>query len=255
MSRRLFIAGNWKMHCGPSQARELALSIRNGVLGSPDDVDVLVCPPFVSLAATREIVHGSAVQLGAQNVFWEEKGAWTGEVAAGMLVDSGCQWVLVGHSERRQFFGETDETVAKRLRAALAAGLRAILCVGETLEERQADQTSEVVTRQVRAAVHGLSLQDWGALAVAYEPVWAIGTGQVATPEQAQTVHHLIRGLIGEIASQSVQEATRILYGGSVKPDNAAQLLSQDDVDGALVGGASLKPEDFLGIIRAARGV
>lgn len=239
------------MHCGPSEARELALAIRNGILGSPDVVDMLVCPPFVSLAAVREILTGSAVQLGAQNVYWEEKGAWTGEVAAAMLRDAGCRWVLVGHSERRQFFGETDESVLKRLRAALAAGLRVIVCVGETLQEREAERTSEVVTRQVRSAVSALSIQNWSAVALAYEPVWAIGTGRVATPEQAQEVHHLIRGLIGDVASDSVQQAARILYGGSVKPDNAAALLAQADVDGALVGGASLKPEDFLGIIRA----
>jgi len=252
--RRPFIAGNWKMHCGPSQARDLALAIRNGVLGSPDVVDVLVCPPFVSLAAAAEILAGSTVQLGAQNVFWEEKGAWTGEVAAAMLLDSGCQWVLAGHSERRQFFGETDETVAKRLHAALAAGLKVIVCVGETLEEREADQTAAVVTRQVRGAVGALSMQDWNSVSLAYEPVWAIGTGRVATPEQAQEVHHLIRDLIGEMASQATQEAVRILYGGSVKPGNAAELLSKADVDGALVGGASLQAADFLGIIAAASG-
>jgi triosephosphate isomerase len=242
------------MHCGPSEARSLALAIRNGVLGSRDVVDVLLCPPFVSLAAVREIVTGSSVQLGAQNVFWEDKGAWTGEVAASMLRDAACRWVLVGHSERRQFFGETDETVAKRLHAALAAGLGAIVCVGETLQEREADTTRAVVTRQVQAAIAGLSMQDWRSVVLAYEPVWAIGTGRVATPQQAQEVHRLIRDLLGAATSQTVQDATRILYGGSVKPDNAAEILAQADVDGALVGGASLQPEAFLGIIAAASG-
>jgi triosephosphate isomerase len=162
------------------------------------------------------------------------------------------EWV--GHSERRQFFGETDETVAKRLHAALAAGLGAIVCVGETLQEREADTTRAVVTRQVQAAIDGLSMQDWRSVVLAYEPVWAIGTGRVATPQQAQEVHRLIRDLLGAATSQTVQDATRILYGGSVKPDNAAEILAQADVDGALVGGASLQPEAFLGIIAAASG-
>jgi len=250
--RRFLIAGNWKMHCGPSAARALALELRNGVLGAPDVVDLLVCPPFVSLAAVREIIASTPIQLGAQNVFWEEKGAWTGEVAPGMLRDAGCTWVLVGHSERRQHFGETDATVRRRLEAARSAGLSVVLCVGETLEQREAGQTADVVTRQLQAAVAGVGLQDWGSLVVAYEPVWAIGTGHNATPAQAQEVHALLRRLVAAQASDTTAAATRILYGGSVKPSNAAELLQQPDVDGALVGGASLQAADFLGIVEAA---
>jgi triosephosphate isomerase len=253
--RRPLIAGNWKLHCGPSEARALAREIHKGVLGAPESVDVLVCPPFVSLAAVREIIREGRVQLGAQNVFWEEKGAWTGEVAPAMLRDAGCDWVLVGHSERRQHFGDSDDSVRRRLEAARAAGLQVILCVGETLQEREAGDTMAVVTRQVRAAVAGLAASDWTALALAYEPVWAIGTGHNATPEQAQEVHARLRGLVGELTSAQVAGANRILYGGSVKPDNAGQLLAQQDVDGALVGGASLKAADFLGIIEAARAL
>ena len=252
--RRPMIAGNWKLHCGPSDARRLALEIRNGVLGGPEAVDVLLCPPFVSLAAVQEIIGDSSVMLGAQNVFWEEKGAWTGEIAAAMLRDAGCSWVLVGHSERRQHFGETNETVLKRLLAALAAGLQVVVCVGETLQEREADSTEAVVTSQVREALSGLSLDDWRQVVLAYEPVWAIGTGRNASPEQAQAVHALLRRLVGQLASDATAAATRILYGGSVKAENAALLMQQPDVDGALVGGASLQSPAFLGIIEAAQG-
>jgi triosephosphate isomerase len=253
--RRPLIAGNWKLHCGPTEARTLARDIHKGVLGAPEAVDVLVCPPFVSLAAVREIVHDGPVQLGAQNVFWEEKGAWTGEVAPSMLRDAGCDWTLVGHSERRQHFGDTDDSVRRRLEAARAGGLRVILCVGETLQERQAGQTSAVVTRQVRTAVAGCSTSDWPSLVLAYEPVWAIGTGHNATPAQAQEVHEGLRALVGELASDAVGRSMRILYGGSVKPDNAAELLGQSDVDGALVGGASLEAAGFLAIVEAARAL
>jgi len=252
--RRPLIAGNWKLQCGPSEARRLALEIRNGVLGSPEAVDVLLCPPFVSLAAVREILSDSNVMLGAQNVFWETKGAWTGEVAPAMLLDAGCTWVLVGHSERRQHFGETNATVEKRLRAALDAGLQVVVCIGESLAEREAERTAAVVTSQVREALSGLSMDDWRHVVLAYEPVWAIGTGRNASPEQAQEVHALLRGLVAELATDTIAAATRILYGGSVKPDNAAVLMQQQDVDGALVGGASLQSAAFLGIITAAQG-
>jgi triosephosphate isomerase len=250
--RRPLVAGNWKMHCGPTEARSLALGIRNGLLGSRTAVDVLLCPPFVSLAAVREIVQGTELRLGAQNLFWESKGAWTGEIAASMLADAGCTSVLVGHSERRQHFGESDETVSRRVRSALAAGLAPIVCVGETLAERQSGRTPEVVERQVRAGLQGLGTADWRRLALAYEPVWAIGTGQNATPAQAQEVHSMLRRLAGSLAGAEVASDLRILYGGSVKPDNAAALLGQADVDGALVGGASLDARAFVAIVAAA---
>jgi triosephosphate isomerase len=252
--RRPLIAGNWKMHKGPTEARKLALEIRNGVLGRRLPADVALCPPFVSLAAVREIVHGSDLLLGAQNVFWEKHGAWTGEVSADMLRDAGCSCVLVGHSERRQHFGETDPTVRRRLRAALEAGLRPIVCVGETLAEREAGQTERVVEAQVRGGLEGLAAGDWAVLTLAYEPVWAIGTGRNATPEQAQEVHALIRARIAALAGPEVAQRLRLLYGGSVKPDNAAGLLQQPDVDGALVGGASLEAAGFLRIVDAAAG-
>jgi triosephosphate isomerase len=250
--RKPFVAGNWKMHGGPSEARRLALEIRNGLMGRRDPVDVLLCPPFVSLAAVQEILQGTAVLLGAQNLFWEAKGAWTGEISAAMLRDAACTHVLVGHSERRQHFGETDDTVKKRAGAALAAGLRPIVCVGETLEEREAGRTEEVVTRQVQQGLDGFDAAAWGRLTLAYEPVWAIGTGRTATPAQAQEVHLLLRRLLRSMAGSDVAAALRLLYGGSVKPDNAAELMAQDDVDGALVGGASLEARAFLAIVEAA---
>jgi triosephosphate isomerase len=250
--RRPLIAGNWKLHCGPSDARKLALEIRNGRMGRRDAVDVLLCPPYVSLAAVGEIVHGSGIALGAQNVFWEASGAWTGEVAAPMLVDAGCGWVILGHSERRQHFGESNAGVARRLRAALAAGLECIVCVGETLEERESGATERVVSTQVREGLEALDVGDWARVTLAYEPVWAIGTGRTATPEQAQEVHALLRDLVSQRAGASVAQQTRIQYGGSVKPANAATLLGQADVDGALVGGASLDASAFLAIVEAA---
>ena len=250
--RRPLIAGNWKMFKGPTEARKLALEIKNGLLGRRTAAEVVLCPPFVSLAAVREIVHGAPIGVGAQNVFWEKPGAWTGEVAAGMLRDAGCDWVIVGHSERRQHFGETNATVRRRLRAALDAGLRPIVCVGERLEEREAGITERVVEAQIREGLEGLSTSDWANLTLAYEPVWAIGTGRNATPEQAQEVHHVVRRLLGTLATHAVAEAVRIQYGGSVKPENAAELLRQPDIDGALVGGASLEADSFLRIIAAA---
>ena len=249
------IAGNWKLHCGPTEARRLALEIKNGLLGRRTGADVVLCPPFVSLAAVAEILHGTSIGLGAQNVFWEKQGAWTGEVAADMLRDSGCSYVIIGHSERRQHFGETNATVKRRLRAALDAGLRAIVCVGETLAERESGVTERVVESQLREGLEGLSAAEWGSLTLAYEPVWAIGTGRNATPEQAQAVHRFLRGVVTRLATGAVAGALRIQYGGSVKPENAAELLGQPDVDGALVGGASLDAAAFLGIIRASGGL
>ena len=248
------VAGNWKMHQGPPAARRLALEIRNGRLGRRDAVDVVLCPPFPSLAAVHEIVHHSAIALGAQHCHWETHGAFTGEVAAAMLREAGCAWVIAGHSERRTLFAETDAGVARRTRAALDAGLRVIACVGETLAERDSERTHDVVERQVRDGLGGLAAADWPHVVLAYEPVWAIGTGRNATPEQAQDVHAFLRALVASLAGAEVAAGLRILYGGSVKADNAAALLAQADIDGALVGGASLESPAFLRIIDAACG-
>jgi triosephosphate isomerase (TIM) len=250
--RRPLVAGNWKMFKGPTEARKLALELRNGILGRREGAEVVLCPPFVSLAAVAEIIHGSPLRLGAQNVHWESQGAWTGEIAAAMLRDAGCTSVIIGHSERRQHFGETNVTVQRRVRAALAAGLQPIVCVGETLAERDAGVTGRVVESQVREGLEGLSAEDWGKLVLAYEPVWAIGTGRNATPEQAQEVHGMLRGLVSSLAGPANAAGLRILYGGSMKPDNAAALLGQPDVDGGLVGGASLEAASFMGIVAAA---
>lgn len=251
MARKPFIAGNWKMNTTPAEAKALAEGVV-GQLKGFDAADVALCPPFVCLETVRGVVQGSPVLLGGQNVHWEASGAFTGEVSPAMLKAVGCQVAIVGHSERRQFFGETDESVRKRLGAALAAGLQAIVCVGETLAEREGGQTKAVVERQVRAALEGLEPAAAERLTVAYEPVWAIGTGKVATPAQAQEVHAQIRGLLTQRFGGGAAGAIRIQYGGSVKPDNAKELLGQPDIDGALVGGASLKAGDFVAIVKAA---
>ena len=251
MARKKFVCGNWKMHRTAAEAGALAREVRAAAEGLADRVDVVIVPPFTALWAAGAELTGSRIGLGAQDVFWESQGAFTGQVSAPMLVDAGCRFVLVGHSERRQFFGDTDETVRKKASAALAAGLHPVVCVGETLPERESGRTLEVVGRQVRGALSGLDASQIGCLTVAYEPVWAIGTGKTASSAQAQEVHAAIRAILRELAPAAA-ENVRILYGGSVKPDNAAELLSQPDVDGALVGGASLKALDFTGIIQGA---
>jgi triosephosphate isomerase (TIM) len=251
VARKKFVCGNWKMHRTGAEARTLAREVRAAAEPLADRVDVAVAPPFTALAAVAGELAGSRIGLGAQNLHWEAQGAFTGEVSAPMLVDAGCRYVLCGHSERRQFFADSDEWVQKKTRSALAAGLHPVVCVGETLPERESGRTLEVVGRQVRAALAGLTPEQVGALTVAYEPVWAIGTGKTATAAQAQEVHAAIRSILRELAP-AVADAVRILYGGSVKPDNAAELMSQPDVDGALVGGASLKAADFTGIIQGA---
>jgi triosephosphate isomerase len=249
--RKKFVCGNWKMHKTAPEARALAREVRAGVEPLGGAVDVAVAPPFTALAAVAAELVGSAVGLAAQDLHWEAQGAFTGAVSAPMLVDAGCRLVLVGHSERRQLFGETDESVRKKTRAALAAGLHPIVCVGETLPEREAGRTLEVVGRQMRAALQGLDAGDVGRLTLAYEPVWAIGTGKTATSAQAQEVHAALRAVLRELAP-SAADGVRIQYGGSVKPENAAELMSQPDVDGALVGGASLKAGDFVQIVKGA---
>ncbi len=250
--RRPLIAGNWKMNKGGPDGCELAQAIAGTAAKNPG-VDVVLAPPFTALASVAQVGEetGKHFQVAGQNMHAKESGAFTGEISASMLIAAGCQWVIVGHSERRQLFGETDEGVRDKAMAALAAGLAPIVCVGETLEERESHQTLDVVYRQLDAVVALLEANP-GKVVIAYEPVWAIGTGKVAGPEQAQEVHHAIRSRLSRSPGR-VAESTRILYGGSVKPDNARGLLGCVDVDGALVGGAALKAEDFSKIIQAAQ--
>jgi triosephosphate isomerase len=241
------IAGNWKMYKTTRQAAETIRSLAELVKGV-QEVEVVICPPFTALAAAVEAAKGSPVAIGAQDCYWEKEGAFTGQVAVPMIADLGCSHCIVGHSERRQFFGETDATVDKKIEAVLANGLNCIACVGETLAEREAGQTFAVLERQVR---NGLSRHLTSArLVIAYEPVWAIGTGKTATPVQAQEAHAFIRQVVAEAASPEAAKAVRILYGGSVKPDNIATLMAQPDVDGGLVGGASLDAASFAKIVR-----
>ncbi|MCS6898754.1 MAG: triose-phosphate isomerase [Myxococcales bacterium] len=248
--RRPLIAGNWKMFHGGPGACDLAAQIAAGV-EDLDHIDVVICPPFTALAAVAAELEGRKVQLGAQNLHPQASGAFTGEVSGPMLVECGARWVIVGHSERRHQYGEGDDLVAAKTKAALDVGLRPIICVGETLAERTGGQTLAVVQHQLEAVMPMLE-RSQGQAVVAYEPVWAIGTGHNATTAQAQEVHAMIRAQLRQLSSQ-LAERTRILYGGSVKPDNAAALLSCPDVDGALVGGASLDPHQFLAIARAAQ--
>lgn len=251
MTRLPFIAGNWKMNTRKDAAVQLARAVVAGA-GDGDKVEVAICPPAVYLAAISDVVAGTAVSLGAQNLYAAADGAYTGEVNAGMLTDVGCRYVILGHSERRQLMGETDALVAKKMEAALAGNLIPIVCVGETLEERESNKTEAVVETQVRGSLAGLDDVRASTIVLAYEPVWAIGTGLTATPAQAEAVHAMIRKLLGEMFSPEIAAQIRIQYGGSVKPSNAAELMSQENIDGALVGGASLQAADFLAIIHAA---
>ncbi|MBK9517310.1 MAG: triose-phosphate isomerase [Anaeromyxobacter sp.] len=250
MARQKFVCGNWKMHKTVAEATALARELAEGLAGE-SRVQVAVAPTFTSLGPVAAALRGTPVEVAAQDVHWEVQGAFTGEVSAAMLADVGVRHGIVGHSERRQFFGETDESVRKKVGALLAAGLAPIVCVGELLAEREAGRTLEVVGRQVRGGLAGLGAEALGSLTLAYEPVWAIGTGKTATTAQAQEVHAAIRAILRELGGP-VAEAIRIQYGGSVKPENAAELLSQPDVDGALVGGASLKAKDFIAIVKGA---
>jgi triosephosphate isomerase len=246
--RLTLIAGNWKMHKTLVEARTLAREIRQG-LPPAAKAEVAVAPPYTALAAVALELAGSPVKLAAQDTFWERQGPFTGAISPLMLADVGCHFVIVGHSERRQHFGETDHTVNHKLKAVLAAGLSPILCIGETLDQRQQGQTLKVVAEQLREGLSGLTPTHGERLVVAYEPVWAIGTGQTATPAQAQEVHRFIRQLLPEILGRA---DLRLLYGGSVTPENSADLLKEADIDGALVGGASLTANSFLQIIAAA---
>ena len=233
-----------------NEAVELASSVRD-LVANNTDVDVVLCPPFTNLYAVYQVIKDTPVKLGAQNLFWEDNGAYTAEVAADMLKSVGCDYVIIGHSERRQYFNETDETVNKRVKKALEKQLIPIVCVGELLSERENGDTEKVVATQIKGGLNGLSKEDVLKIVIAYEPVWAIGTGVVATPDQAQAVHKFIRDLLKELYDGDVSDAVRIQYGGSMKPDNAAELLGQTDIDGGLIGGASLKAESFVGIIKA----
>jgi triosephosphate isomerase len=246
--RTPFVCGNWKMHKTVNESLELATAIRNAV-GPVRDVEVAIAPVFTSLYAVAKRLEGSAVGVAGQNCHFEKQGAFTGELSAEMLKDVGCSHVIIGHSERRQFFGETDEGVNKKTHAALRAGLKPIVCVGESERERDAGETFGRVRAQVVNGLAGLGAESVPSLTVAYEPVWAIGTGRTATPQQAEEVHAFIRGLLGEQFGAGAAKI-RIQYGGSVKPDNAAALLGQPNIDGALVGGASLKADDFLKIVK-----
>lgn len=250
-ARRKLIAGNWKMNKTLPEALALVRELKGLVASLPGErVELAVAPPFVSLQAVARELEGSPVKLAAQNCHWEASGAYTGEVSAQMLKDVGCAYVIIGHSERRQYFGETDETVNKRARAVVGAGMTPLLCVGETLAEREANRTLEVVGRQVEGALKGFQAAEVAGFVLAYEPVWAIGTGRTATSAQAQEVHRAIREQLGRLYDRGTAERVLIQYGGSVKPDNAAELLGQPDVDGALVGGASLKAGDFAAIAK-----
>jgi triosephosphate isomerase len=247
--RQPIVAGNWKMNNTVAEAAELVGDLL-GLLDGPG-VDVVLCPPFTALAAVGERLTGSPVVLGAQNVHWRPQGAYTGEISTAMLGELGCRYVIVGHSERRTLFHETDENVRRRVEAVLDAGMRPIVCVGETLDEREAGRTEKVVDGQVRRGLEGIGSR-LAETVVAYEPVWAIGTGRTATPEQVAEVHAFIRNLIGEMAGGEVAAGMRIQYGGSVKPSNADELFALEDVDGGLIGGACLKADSFAEIVGAA---
>ena len=248
-NRRPLIAGNWKMYKTPAEAAETAQQLVERVTGATE-VDIMIAPTFAALEPVFKVVQNSPVALGAQNLFWEDEGAYTGEISAPMLKSVGCQYCIIGHSERRQYFGETDETVNKKIQAAIQAGLEPVFCVGETENEREDEQTLSVLDKQVKKGLEGLVLDQLDTLIIAYEPVWAIGTGKTATDDQAQEVHQFIRSLIQENFGNALSDPIRILYGGSVKPDNIAGLMSMPDIDGALVGGASLDAESFSKIVK-----
>ena len=248
MPRTKLIAANWKMCKTPAQARDFVQAFLPLVSGHVRD-EIVLCPPFVDLAAVADALRGSNVKLGAQNMYWEKEGAYTGEISASMLLAADCSHVIIGHSERRQYFGETDESVNKKLKAAIAAGLTAIVCVGEFLEHRESGQTDAILERQCTAAFSGISASDAAKFTIAYEPVWAIGTGKTATPEIAADAHRVIRRQAEKAFAPTAAGNLRILYGGSVRPENATALLSQPEIDGALVGGASLDPQSFAAIV------
>jgi triosephosphate isomerase len=253
--RKPFIGGNWKMNTDSKSAVELAKGVTQKCSAMLDKVETCVCPPFVYLAAVKNALGSSNIGLGAQDVYFEQKGAFTGEISCKMLKDVGCRNVIIGHSERRHVIGETDELINKKLAAAIDMGLLPIFCVGELLEQRKAGKTAQIVKEQIQKGLKGVTIEEAKAITIAYEPVWAIGTGINAAPGQAQEVHLMIRQLIGEMYNKDFAEQMRIQYGGSVKPDNACEIITQRDVDGFLVGGASLKADEFAAIVKAAAEV
>lgn len=250
--RRKVIAGNWKMNNDLQQSVNLIEELKGKLAGREVNCDVVICPPFTSLYEAKKMIDGSIIKLGAQNMFYEDSGAFTGEISASMLKSVGCEYVILGHSERRTIFGEKDDMINKKVKKAISQNLKPILCVGETLEEREKDVTEKVVKRQIEKGLNDVTPDEVLNVIIAYEPVWAIGTGKTATPQQAQEVHAFIRKLLTTMYSKDFAELIPIQYGGSVKPDNAKELLSQKDIDGALVGGACLKADSFIGIIEAA---
>jgi len=245
--RKPLIAGNWKMHLTLAQSVELAKAVKEGAAGAAGEV--AVCVPYTAIALVAETLRGSSVRVGAQDLYWESHGAFTGEISPAQLVDAGCQMVIIGHSERRRLFHETDDTINKKLKAALAAKLVPIVCVGETLEERESNRTFKVLQTQLEGGLKGFAPADLAPLVIAYEPVWAIGTGKTATPDQAQDAHAFIRQQCEKLYGAGFAAGVRILYGGSVTDQNVDNLMAQPDLDGALVGGASLKPQSFLRIV------
>jgi triosephosphate isomerase len=249
MGRLPFIAGNWKMNKTVEEALFLVRELK-GSLKEVKEVEVAVAPPFTALYPISQELKGSSIHLASQNLFWEEKGAFTGEISAGMLKECGCHYAIIGHSERRQYFSETDDTVNRRIKAAFNHGLKVIFCIGETLQEREGKKTFSVVERQLEGGFKGIGEKEMEQIVLAYEPVWAIGTGKTATPEQAEEVHRFIRQKLERLYSKRVSESVRIQYGGSVTPENIKGLMDQEDIDGALVGGASLKAESFARIVR-----
>jgi triosephosphate isomerase len=249
--RKYIIAGNWKMNKTGAETIQLVNALAPRV-ANLNRVDVVICPPFTVLSQASAAIKNSNIGLGAQNMYWEDSGAFTGEISAAMLKNAGCQYVIIGHSERRQFFGETNQTVNKKTQKALSAGLLPIVCVGELLEERQSGITEKVINSQMVEGLAGISSEDMKKVIIAYEPVWAIGTGVTATPEQAEAVHAFIRGLIEKLYNKNIAAGLRIQYGGSMKAENTEELLNQPDIDGGLIGGAALKADSFLGIIEIA---
>lgn len=252
--RKPIIAGNWKLNNTEREAVELVTTLRTN-LADVDTVDIIVCPVFTVLGVVHDVLLESNIALGAQNVYWEDSGAFTGEVSAPLLKEIGVQYVIIGHSERRQYFGETNQTVNKKIRAALNHGLTPIVCVGEVLAQRESNQTFEVIRTQCKESLAGFNADEIKRMIIAYEPVWAIGTGKTATPAQAQEVHKFIRELLTKTHNEEAAQTLRIQYGGSVKPENTAELMAQEDIDGALVGGASLKADSFVQIVKNSCGV
>jgi triosephosphate isomerase len=249
MERLPFMAGNWKMNKTVREAIDLVRELKTALSGAKG-VEVAVAPPFTALFAVHQEIEGSPIGLAAQNLYWEEKGAFTGEISPIMVKEVGCHYVIIGHSERRQFFGETNETVNRRIKAALTASLKVIFCIGETLQEREGEKTFSVIEKQIEGGLKGLGHKEIRNMVIAYEPVWAIGTGKTATPEQAEDVHEFIRRKLEKLYSREVSEEIRIQYGGSVTPENVRGLMDQPNIDGALVGGASLKADSFSKIVR-----